>query len=92
MGIVRVTGRLICTTPDDAALVRAHLPNHIALSRAEPGCLSFNVQPTDNPLVWRLDESFADQDALKAHQNRTRASDWFAKTSHIQRNFAVVED
>jgi quinol monooxygenase YgiN len=92
MGIVRLTGQLICTTPADAAIVRAYLPTHIALSRAEPGCLSFNVQQTDDPLVWHLDESFADQAAFDAHQARTRASEWYQKTAHIRRAFAVTID
>jgi quinol monooxygenase YgiN len=90
VGIVRVTGQLICTTADDAAIVKAHLPTHIALSRAEPGCLSFDVMPTENPLIWQLDESFENKAAFQAHQDRTRASDWFHRTSHIARNFTVT--
>lgn len=88
--MIRVTGTLACATAEQADRVRAHLPDHIRLSRAEPGCLTFNVEPTDNPLVWRLDESFVDQAALAAHQARTRASAWFAATSDLRRDFVVT--
>ena len=89
--MIHVTGRLICATPDDASIVRRHLPTHIALSRAEPGCLTFNVDPTSDPLVWHLDESFTNRTAFEAHQARTRASDWFRATAHIARDFPVSE-
>jgi len=89
-GRLHVTGTLTCATAADAALVRAHLPEHIRLSRAEPGCLTFNVDPTDDPLVWRLDESFADRAAFRAHQARTHASDWFRATAHLKRDFRVT--
>lgn len=88
--MIRVTGTLTCTTASDAALVRLHLPEHIRLSRAEPGCLTFDVKPTDDPLVWRLDESFADGAAFEAHQARTRSSDWFRATAHLKRDFRVT--
>jgi quinol monooxygenase YgiN len=89
--MIRVTGTLTCSTTEEADLVRQHLPEHIRLSRAEPGCLTFNVEPTDDPLVWRLDESFTDRAAFEAHGDRTRASAWFAATSGLARNFELRE-
>jgi quinol monooxygenase YgiN len=90
--MITVTGTLTCSTAEDAAIVRAFLPAHIRLSRAEPGCLSFDVDPSDDPLVWRLDETFADRAAFDAHQDRTRSSEWFARTGHIRRDFHLTED
>ncbi|MCU0827510.1 MAG: antibiotic biosynthesis monooxygenase [Tabrizicola sp.] len=89
--MIRVTGTLTCATAQEAETVRTHLPNHIRLSRAEPGCLTFDVTPTEDPLVWRLDESFVDRAAFEAHQARTRASDWFGATADLRRNFQIVE-
>jgi quinol monooxygenase YgiN len=89
-GIVRVTGTLSCASEEEAERVRRFLPEHIRLSRLEPGCLSFNVDPTDDPMVWQLDESFADRAAFEAHQARTRASAWYAATAHLTRDFQVV--
>ena len=57
MGVIRVTGRLICATAEEAALVEDLLDEHIRLSRAEPGCLRFNVvRSASDPMVWELDE------------------------------------
>ena len=89
--MIRVTGTLACSTAEEADLVRQLLPEHIRLSRAESGCLTFNVEPTDNPLVWRLDESFVDKAAFKAHGDRMRSSVWFAATAGLARNFEVQE-
>jgi quinol monooxygenase YgiN len=89
--MIHVTGTLTCSTATEADVVRRFLPEHIRLSRAEPGCLTFNVDPTEDPLVWRLDESFADKAAFNAHGDRTRSSAWFAATAGLARNFQVQE-
>ena len=89
--MIRVTGTLTCSTPTEAGIVRTFLPDHIRLSRAEPGCLTFNVNPTSDPLIWRLDESFTDRPAFEAHQARTKASAWFAATAHLGRDFRITD-
>lgn len=89
--MITVTGTLTCATEAEADIVRAYLPEHIRLSRAEPGCLTFNVLPTDDPLVWQLDETFTNHEAFEAHQARTRTSDWFRATAHIARHFKVSD-
>lgn len=88
--MIRVTGQLICATAEDAALVTAHLPEHIRLSRAEAGCLEFNVDQT-GPLIWQLDESFVDRAAFEAHQTRTRASEWYRAAVHLGRDFQISD-
>jgi quinol monooxygenase YgiN len=87
---VTLTGRLICATAAEAARVRAHLPDHIRLTRAEPGCLRFDVVATDDPLVWQVDETFIDQAAFDAHQARTQASRWARETAGIARDFTLT--
>ncbi|MFN4191709.1 MAG: putative quinol monooxygenase [Tabrizicola sp.] len=89
--MIRVTGTLTCLTAREAEIVRAHLPEHIRLSRAEPGCLTFNVDPTTDPLIWCLGETFADNAAFEAHQARTRGSAWFAATATLKRDFSIRE-
>ena len=88
--MVRVTGTLTCGTPAEVAVVEAYLPDHIALSRAEPGCLRFDVVQVA-PMVWRLDEAFADRAAFEAHQVRTRGSVWFTASQGLSRDFQIVE-
>jgi quinol monooxygenase YgiN len=90
MGIVRLTGQLICANADEAQVVATHVPLHIALTLAEPGCLSFAVKQTADPLVWQVDESFTDQAAFDAHQARTKTSAWARLSAHIERTFTIT--
>ncbi len=89
--MIRLRGHLICTTEDEVAAVNAHLAQHIALTRAEPGCLSFEITPTDDPKVFEVMETFRTRDDFNAHQTRTRASVWFEATRGILRDFRVEE-
>jgi quinol monooxygenase YgiN len=89
--MIHVTGTLCCASVEEAERVGRFLPEHIRLSRLEPGCLSFNVTPTDDPLVWRLDETFVDRAAFVVHQARTRASIWYRETAALNRDFQIVD-
>lgn len=87
---VALSGRLICATPEEAARLRAHLPDHIRLTRAEPGCLAFHVAPTADPLVWEVSERFTDRAAFATHQARTADSPWAAATAGIRRDYTII--
>lgn len=89
--MIRLRGQLICMNGAEAQAVRSHLPDHLRLTRAEPGCLTFDVTPTDDPLVFEVLESFRDRPAFDAHQARTRDSAWFAATRTILRDFRIEE-
>ena len=86
-----LSGRLICANETEAARVRAHLPEHVRLTQAEPGCTAFVVQPTDDPLIWSLNETFINRAAFEAHQTRTKASLWARETTGIARDFRTWE-
>lgn len=86
---VTLTGTLTCDTDADAARVRAFLPEHIRLTRAEPGCLSFEVIPTNDPMVWTVAERFTDPAAFIAHQARAATSDWARATAGIARDYKI---
>ncbi len=92
MGVIRLTGQLICSNEGQAALVAAHLPDHIRMTRAEPGCVSFEVQQSADPLVWEVAEVFSDRAAFEAHQARTAASAWGQATKGIERQYVITED
>ena len=89
--MIRLSGRLICTTHAQARAVMMGLPEHIRLTRAEPGCLSFDVVPTGDPLIWQVDEAFSDRAAFDAHQTRAAATDWAALTAGITRDYVIIE-
>jgi quinol monooxygenase YgiN len=74
--------------------VRAALPEHIALTRAEPGCLAFSVVQNESfPERFEVGETFADQAAFEQHQQRAQASAWAEVTKGLARHYSVrVED
>ncbi|WP_156760299.1 putative quinol monooxygenase [Microbacterium karelineae] len=86
---VTLTGFLRCRDAADAETVHRHLPAHIELTRAEPGCVSFAVEQTADPLVWAVAERFADRDAFSSHQERVAASEWGRATAGIPREYDV---
>ncbi len=86
-----LNGTLTATTAQDAAAVVAHLDAHVALTRAEPGCVSFEVTVVD-ALVWRLSETFVDRAAFEAHKTRAAGSPWAAATVGLVRDFQSSED
>ena len=88
--MIRLSGQLICADAHQAGIVTTHLPYHIRLSQAEAGCMHFDITPTDDPLVWQVDETFTDQAAFDLHQKRTRASEWWTATAAIRREFRVL--
>ena len=92
MHAIVLTGQLICADDAEADIVRHHLPRHVALTRAEPGCLSFEVGVTPDPLIWQVDERFVDVAAFRAHQHRAAMSEWGQATTVIKRDYAVRED
>lgn len=86
---VTLTGQLICANDDEAARVRAALDAHIAATRAEAGCIAFDVTPTSDPMVWQVDERFSGPAAFEAHQTRASTSDWAVQTKGIKRAYTI---
>lgn len=89
-GNVHLTGTLICATDKECDAVRQYLPEHIRLTREEPGRLSFEVAQSSDPLVWTVKELFLDQAAFDAHQVRTKGSEWASQTPTIRRNYTII--
>ncbi|MET4147238.1 antibiotic biosynthesis monooxygenase [Arthrobacter sp. UYCo732] len=85
---VYLSGQLVCRDNDDVAVVQ-HLAVHIAQTCAEVGCVSFRVSPTDDPLVWHVDELFRDATAFRAHQARVAGSKWGRVTDGIERRYKI---
>lgn len=87
---VVLTGRLMCRDDRESQIVERHLPRHVELTRAEPGCVSFEVGPTGEPRVWSVAEEFVDPAAFAAHQCRVAASEWGRATAGIERRYEVT--
>jgi len=72
------------------AAVSDALPKHIALTRAEAGCLSFEVTPdAAHAGRFQVAELFVDRAAFDAHQTRTKASEWAKITDGIPRSYQI---
>jgi quinol monooxygenase YgiN len=89
MGVVRLTGQLLCKNQEETRLVVEHLPEHISRTRAEPGCISFEVTRTPDPLVWQVEERFEDEVAFTTHQDRVTRSEWGRRTAAIERRYSI---
>jgi quinol monooxygenase YgiN len=87
---VHLTGSLHCRDDTEADTVRRHLPDHVRRTRAEHGCLSFEVEQTADPLIWAVEERFADRASFTAHQERTTTSPWGVATVGIERRYDVT--
>lgn len=86
---VRLSGQLVCAPPAQVDAVVEHLPKHVALTRAEPGCQRFDVVPLADGLTWQVDEVFSSATAFREHQARVAASTWGRATAGIERRCAV---
>lgn len=89
MSEIHLTGLLVCATEKEAQIVSRHLPDHVTLTRDEPGCISFDVIQTDAPLVWSVEERFVDQAVFERHQRRVAGSEWGRVTAGIERRYSV---
>lgn len=86
---VKLVGHL--DVPEDRyTAVMAALPAHINLTRAEDGCISFEVTPCST-IEHRLivNELFSNQITFDAHQKRTQASEWATITKDIDRHYTI---
>lgn len=88
---VRLSGQLVCRSSEELAIVRERLPQHVTLTRAEPGCALFEVRQTSDPYVWQVDEEFIDSRAFEEHQRRVANSAWGRCTVGIERRY-VIDD
>ncbi|MCM0622058.1 SRPBCC domain-containing protein [Nocardioides bruguierae] len=87
---VVLRGVLVCRDESETRVVTDHLDEHVALTRAEPGCLDFAVHPGAEPRTWSVAERFVDADAFRAHQARIATSAWGAATAGIERRYEVT--
>ncbi len=88
---IQLTG-YIDVPADRLDQVSAALPEHIRLTCAETGCISFDVTPSPE-VAGRFDvaEVFADRNSFDAHQQRAGATNWAKVTKGITRHYQIVE-
>ena len=72
--------------------IAAALPLHIELTRAETGCVRFDVTP--DPEVegrYNVSELFTDRESFDAHQARVKASAWGEISAGMRREYSIRE-
>ena len=85
---VYLEGLLIAHSAAEHALVDLYLDDHIALTRAEPGCLKFEVTEDQNDRnKFHVSEIFESEEAFEAHQTRAKASEWGQNSAPLERRF-----
>jgi autoinducer 2-degrading protein len=78
---------------EDLPLVKAHLGEHIRLTRDESGCLEFRVtQDQGDPLRFSVFERFRDKESFNLHQRRVENSEWGHVTKNVTRTYVVLDD
>ena len=89
---VKLIGFIVVPEADLTA-VEAELPDHIRLTRAEPGCISFDVaQSHSDPRRFEVAEAFRDRAAFDEHQLRVRQSRWGRVASNAERHYEITEE
>ena len=88
---ITLKGFILVSKGDLSAVLR-ELPNHIALTRKEKGCLAFEVlQDSDDIYRFNVYEVFVDQKAFEQHQSRVKNTTWVEITINVERHYKTSE-
>ncbi len=88
---IGLTGHIIVPT-ENLERVTSALPEHIRLTRAESGCVLFEVtQNPENPNRFDVREQYVDQSAFEYHQTRLANSVWARMTQNVTRHYKKFE-
>ncbi len=91
MGKVTITGYLQVPAEELSSVAEA-LPTHQDLSRAEPGCLVFEVSrdEADN-CRFHLYEQYDSAEAFEYHKARAASSEWSTISRNVERHLTIEE-
>ncbi len=89
MSKVKLKGHIIVSESDLEAVTK-ELDNHIALTRAEEGCLIFEVsQDPDHLFRFNVYEEFDSTESFRYHQRRVQSSAWGSIAANVNRNYST---
>ena len=72
--------------------IRNALPEHLAETRGEAGCLVFDVREADDDSGrFEVYEEFESREAFEFHQTRARQSEWGVVSKNVRRFYDVQE-
>lgn len=77
---------------DELDAVKQALPEHIELTRSEPGCLQFSVEQDKNQQNrFNVYEVFESQQAFEFHQQRVKNSHWGRISTNVERHYQISQ-
>lgn len=88
-GQLALSDDITCSDMAQLMALLMHAETHVAATRAEPGCLYYEIAQTADPMVWRVEGLFHDAAALEFHRKRTAAGPW-AVTAGLSRDQSAV--
>ncbi|MBV1916424.1 MAG: antibiotic biosynthesis monooxygenase [Pseudomonadales bacterium] len=92
MSKITLQGHIIVPCADLES-VESAVSNHIELTRAEDGCLVFEVvQDSENKNRFNVYEEFVDQNSFSSHQQRVGQSAWGKITVNVERHYQITEE
>jgi len=75
----------------DLDRVIAQIGPHTRLTRAEPGCLKFEIsQRKNDDSRFDVHEEFVDRQAFLSHQQRLKTSAWARVSRNVKRHYTVT--
>ncbi|REL35024.1 putative quinol monooxygenase [Thalassotalea euphylliae] len=76
----------------ELSLVKEALERHIELTRAEPGCIVFNIEPAQQYANrFNVYEEFVDQAAFEQHQVRVKQPHWGKISQNVARHYQISD-
>lgn len=82
----------ITAKSDNIDLVKAELLKLIDITRAEPGCLKYDLhQDNENPAHFTFYETWTSKDTLQTHLNNKHLTDYITATQDAVEAFVLNE-
>lgn len=89
---VILTGFLICRTLDEADRVAGMVADHVRQSRAEEGCIAFEIiRSMADPVRFAVREIYQTRAAFQAHLDRVRSTPWGQSTRGLHRDYMLTD-
>ena len=86
-----ITGNILAK-PDTVALVKAELEKLIPITRAEAGCLQYDLhQDNENPAYFMFYENWESRELWQTHMNAPHLAAYIAATESAVEKFWIHE-
>jgi quinol monooxygenase YgiN len=80
----------VIVADDDLDAINKALPAHIVNTRAEDGCLLFNVtQDVNQKNRFNVHEEFKNKESFLNHQDRVKHSEWGNVSANLEKHYHI---